>query len=252
MLVIEQISTNVQHGGPIDLVKDCNAALTYLVGYRKPHIAQHLTILQRHKSRKSPSRALLREIETQIDKIEIIDYRMQNAAWVAQRFAKEQQMKDEVDDEEDDVADEDEYSYTDSSDSNVRFTVHHHASHPRAPRRGSGPSHGNYGRGGRYSRPGQQYQYASTNQPSRKYYSDRYAREDEQVRSMKFGEEIGTRCCNKLRERSKELDKLSRELRELSGQVNSLVDIKAEDHGQAILTASYASSTNCGMLMVAV
>ena len=55
---------------------------------------------------------------------------------------------------------------------------------------------------------------------------------------MKFGEEIGTRCYQKLLEKSQELNTLTWELRQLSGQVNSLVDIKAEDHGQAILTAS--------------
>ena len=53
---------------------------------------------------------------------------------------------------------------------------------------------------------------------------------------MKFGEEIGTRCRRKLKERSDELRKLVRELRELSNQAESLIDIKIEDHGKAILT----------------
>jgi hypothetical protein len=55
---------------------------------------------------------------------------------------------------------------------------------------------------------------------------------------MKFGEEIGTRCLTKLKERSGELRKLVRELRELSNQAESLVNIKIEDHGKAILTST--------------
>ena len=67
-------------------------------------------------------------------------------------------------------------------------------------------------------------------------HSNRYYRGDEEYRSMKFGEEIGTRCRRKLKERSDELRKLVRELRELSNQAESLIDIKIEDHGKAILT----------------
>jgi hypothetical protein len=67
-------------------------------------------------------------------------------------------------------------------------------------------------------------------------HSNRYYRDDEEHRSMKFSEEIGTRYLRKLKERSGELRKLVRELRELSNHAESLVDIKIEDHGKMILT----------------
>lgn len=150
-----------------------------------------------------------------MDKMNIFIHQLQSASWVAQRFAQEQQLKDKVDEEEEDSSDSD---YTPPR-GHYRST-HVQGKNRRASHFHGVPHHPGHSRG------------------SKKYFSNLYAREDKQVRSMKFGEEIGTRCYQKLLEKSQELNTLTWELRQLSGQVNSLVDIKAEDHGQAILTAS--------------
>jgi hypothetical protein len=67
-------------------------------------------------------------------------------------------------------------------------------------------------------------------------HSSRHYRDDKGYRSMKFGEDIETRCLRKPKERSDELRKFVRELRELSNQAELLVNIRIDDHGRAILT----------------
>jgi hypothetical protein len=74
------------------------------------------------------------------------------------------------------------------------------------------------------------------NDRGNRYHGNRYYRDDEEYRYMKFGEEIGTRCLRKLKERSDELRELVRQLRELSTQAESPIDIRIEDHGKAIST----------------
>jgi hypothetical protein len=58
--------------------------------------------LQLHKSRKTPSKAVLRDIELQMERVNIIISKIDSMAWVAKRFAEEQQLKDAEEDRYDD------------------------------------------------------------------------------------------------------------------------------------------------------
>jgi hypothetical protein len=109
--------------------------------------------------------------------------------WVALRFAEEQQLKD-VEETHNSTRDYHRpyqvVSDDDSSDNN-RYQVYHKA-RPGGALRGGG----------------------------NKYHADRYYREYDECMSMKFGEEIGSRCHQKLEGQVALIEKLSAELRRLS------------------------------------
>jgi hypothetical protein len=155
-----------------------------------------------------------------MDKIDVFISKIDSMAWIAKRFAEEQQLKDAEEDINDDRSD--------TSSVERPYLRPRRYSNPGPRRYAAEQQYFEDGLADHTFETGSLYEVDVTRRPPRprndrgnRYHSNRYYRDDDEYRSMKFGEEIGTRCLRKLKEKSNELRKLVRELRELSNQVPS-------------------------------